>query len=230
MLAGMDGRDGMRAADADRQAIAGRLRVALDEGRLNLHEYDERLQRAYAARTYADLDDLVRDLPAAGAVAPTPGAVPAQRAAAGAVPVSDGAGDRTVTARWLVEVWEPWLKTVGIVVAIWAVTSFAARDLLYFWPAWVAAPWGAILLVQTVTGLVGGEPRRWAADRERRRQRRAEKRAVKRGHKAVRHQLHGSQRSAGGTDALTEAPGPQRDLGHQATEPGSVPQQPEGNA
>ena len=35
MLAGMDGRDGMRAADADRQAVADRLRVALDEGRLD---------------------------------------------------------------------------------------------------------------------------------------------------------------------------------------------------
>ncbi|WP_199180236.1 DUF1707 domain-containing protein [Verrucosispora sp. ts21] len=233
----MDGRDGMRAADADRQVIADRLRVALDEGRLNLHEYDERLQRAYAARTYADLDDLVRDLPAAGAVAPTPGAVPAQRAADGAVsasdgavPASDGAADRTVTVRWLVEVWEPWLKTVGIVVAIWAVTSFASRDLLYFWPAWVAAPWGAILLVQTVTGLVGGEPRRWAAERERRRQRRAEKRAVKRDRKAARHLPHHGRRSAGGTEALADAQGPQHDLGHQATEPGPVPQQPEGNA
>ena len=63
MLAGMDGRDGMRAADSDRAAVADRLRVALDEGRLDLHEYDERLQRAYAARTYGDLEVLLTDLP-----------------------------------------------------------------------------------------------------------------------------------------------------------------------
>jgi hypothetical protein len=53
-----------RAADRDRAAVADQLRAALDEGRLSLHEYDERLQRAYAAKTYADLGDLVLDLPA----------------------------------------------------------------------------------------------------------------------------------------------------------------------
>jgi hypothetical protein len=41
----------LRAGDADRERVAERLRLALDEGRLNLHEYDERLQEAYAAKT-----------------------------------------------------------------------------------------------------------------------------------------------------------------------------------
>ena len=49
--AGGMGRDEMRAADADRQAVADQLKAALDEGRLDLHEYDERLQQAYAAKT-----------------------------------------------------------------------------------------------------------------------------------------------------------------------------------
>nr|WP_231927147.1 DUF1707 domain-containing protein [Micromonospora zamorensis] len=64
----MDGRDGMRASDSDRTAVADRLRVALNEGRLDLHEYDERLQRAYAARTYAELDGLLTDLPPVASV------------------------------------------------------------------------------------------------------------------------------------------------------------------
>jgi hypothetical protein len=63
-------RDEMRAGDSDRQAIADRLKTALDEGRLDLHEYDERLQRTYAAKTFGDLDSLVTDLP---------GTVPAQQ-------------------------------------------------------------------------------------------------------------------------------------------------------
>ena len=215
MLACMDGRDGMRAADSERQAIADRLRVALDEGRLNLHEYDERLGRAYAARTYAELDALVRDLPAAGSVAPTPGgvtasgAVPAQREGGGAAPTLSGAAGRGMTARWLVEVWEPWLKTVGIVVAIWALTSLAAGDLLYFWPGWVAGPWGAVVLVQTVTGLATGEPRRWTAERERRRQRRAEKKALKRERKAIRDQ-----------------PSEERDVDYRDADPGAAQQRP----
>ncbi|MFD0817862.1 DUF1707 domain-containing protein, partial [Micromonospora zhanjiangensis] len=53
----------MRAGDADREKVAEQLRTALGEGRLDLPEYDERLQRAYAARTYADLDGLLDDLP-----------------------------------------------------------------------------------------------------------------------------------------------------------------------
>ncbi|MEV4541830.1 DUF1707 domain-containing protein [Micromonospora echinaurantiaca] len=170
----MEGRDGMRAADADRAAVADRLRVALDEGRLNLYEYDERLQQAYAARTYAELDALVRDLPAvappaAAALAEPVEATPARPATA-----------RPATARWLAEVWMPYLQVVPIVVAIWAISSLFARDLLYFWPGWVAGPWGAVLLVRTVTGLAGGEPRRWEAERERRRRRKLAKRARRR--------------------------------------------------
>src|SRR5262245_47581179 len=53
----------LRAGDADRERVAERLRTALDEGRLNLYEYDERLRDAYAAKTYSELDALVGDLP-----------------------------------------------------------------------------------------------------------------------------------------------------------------------
>src|ERR687885_815865 len=49
-------RPDMRASDADRTVVAERLQTALDEGRLSLTEYDERLQQTYAARTYGDLD------------------------------------------------------------------------------------------------------------------------------------------------------------------------------
>ncbi|MDG4783870.1 DUF1707 domain-containing protein [Micromonospora sp. WMMD961] len=174
----MDGRDGMRAADADRAAVADRLRVALDEGRLDLHEYDERLQRAYAARTYADLEALLTDLPPV---------TPAQRSglAPAAVPTVSPLGGqrgqaptRGVTARWLAEVWIPYLRVIAIVVTIWAVTSLLSQDLLYFWPAWVAGPWGAVLVIQTVAGLTGGEPQRQAIKRQRRRERKQAKRAI----------------------------------------------------
>jgi len=56
----------MRAADADRHQIADHLKAALDEGRLTLGEYDDRVRQAYAARTYAELMVLVTDLPAPG--------------------------------------------------------------------------------------------------------------------------------------------------------------------
>lgn len=63
-MATEDPAGGMRAGDADREAVAAILREALAEGRLDLHEVDERLAHTYAARTYAELDPLVADLPA----------------------------------------------------------------------------------------------------------------------------------------------------------------------
>jgi Domain of unknown function (DUF1707)/Domain of unknown function (DUF4190) len=64
----------MRAADADRDRVAGILSTAYGEGRLSRDEYDARLGSALSARTYADLDHLVTDLPAAHAAVPSPAA------------------------------------------------------------------------------------------------------------------------------------------------------------
>jgi hypothetical protein len=55
--------DTSRAGDADREAVAERLRMAAGEGRLDLEELDDRLGRAYGARTYGQLRALVADLP-----------------------------------------------------------------------------------------------------------------------------------------------------------------------
>jgi hypothetical protein len=64
----------MRAADADRDRAAGILGTAFTEGRLTRDEYDDRLHTAFTARTYADLDEVVADLPAAPSteLAPVP--------------------------------------------------------------------------------------------------------------------------------------------------------------
>jgi Domain of unknown function (DUF1707)/Domain of unknown function (DUF4190) len=64
----------MRAADADRDRVVELLSTAYSEGRLSRDEYDARLESALAARTYADLDELVSDLPAAAASWPLPAA------------------------------------------------------------------------------------------------------------------------------------------------------------
>ncbi len=70
----------MRAGDADRDRVAGVLGQAYTEGRLSKDEYDARLGAALSARTFADLDQVVTDLPAqsagpvAGPVNPAPAA------------------------------------------------------------------------------------------------------------------------------------------------------------
>lgn len=55
----------LRASDADREAIADRLREAAAEGRLLAEELEQRLAHALRARTYGELDSVVSDLPAA---------------------------------------------------------------------------------------------------------------------------------------------------------------------
>ena len=59
------GRGQMRAADADRDRAVSYLTTAYTEGRLAKDEYDVRLETALSARTYADLDQVVTDLPGA---------------------------------------------------------------------------------------------------------------------------------------------------------------------
>src|SRR4051794_25152745 len=54
----------LRASDADRDAVAERLRRAAVEGRLDPDELEERLHSALRARTYGDLERLLDDLPA----------------------------------------------------------------------------------------------------------------------------------------------------------------------
>jgi hypothetical protein len=54
----------LRASDADRDAVAERLRAAAVEGRLEPDELEERLHAALRARTYGDLHRLLTDLPA----------------------------------------------------------------------------------------------------------------------------------------------------------------------
>jgi Domain of unknown function (DUF1707)/Domain of unknown function (DUF4190) len=62
----------MRTSDVDRDRVVERLNLAFSEGRLSRDEYDGRLENAFSARTYADLDQIVTDLPAARATVVTP--------------------------------------------------------------------------------------------------------------------------------------------------------------
>ena len=67
----------LRAADADRAAVATQLGEQMSAGRLTVAEYDERLARAYAARTYGELEALTADLPRTVAQTPAPAPAPA---------------------------------------------------------------------------------------------------------------------------------------------------------
>jgi hypothetical protein len=63
---------GLRASDADREAVVERLHRAATEGRLDADELEERVAAAYAAKLCTDLDGLIADVtpPRAAHVAP----------------------------------------------------------------------------------------------------------------------------------------------------------------
>jgi len=133
----------IRASDSERAAAVERLRVAHDEGRLSLLEYDERLARAYQAVTYGDLADLFVDLPehghaAAHAIAPRPKPAKAPVAERRALPTA------------LRILWTIWFAVVSINLVVWALVSASNGDLEYFWPMWVAGPSGAALFAVSV--------------------------------------------------------------------------------
>jgi Domain of unknown function (DUF1707)/Cell wall-active antibiotics response 4TMS YvqF len=54
---------GIRASDAERDATLERLSAATGDGRLTLEEFSQRMDRATIAKTRAELDRLVADLP-----------------------------------------------------------------------------------------------------------------------------------------------------------------------
>lgn len=64
----------LRCSDSDRELVADVLARAFSEGRITFEEHDERLTRAYAARTFDELDALTADLvPPTNAPPTTPG-------------------------------------------------------------------------------------------------------------------------------------------------------------
>jgi len=125
-----------RLTEAERDEVAGKLRAALDEGRLDLSEFDERVRAAHAATTAADLMPLVADL-----------AVPARPPRRG---WTDALFDRFVgnsamlpaaEHRWLRWVWKgstgATVVAYGVVAASWNTTF----TLELGWLALAAALW-----------------------------------------------------------------------------------------
>jgi hypothetical protein len=129
----------MRAADRDRTSVAEALGRHMADGRLTVEEYEERVGRAYAARTYGELAEVTADLPSPPVPAATPRVAPRQVPAG---PRGRGAwGPPAYRGAWA-----GWRTVALIVLAIWLATSVAAGGLIYFWPFWVLVPWGLVLL------------------------------------------------------------------------------------
>jgi len=129
----------LRAADADRHKIADQLKASLDEGRLSLDEYDDRVRQAYAARTYAELLILVADLP-------KPGVSAAEVSARQAAELRKA--ERKLPLALLV-LWTVWGSAVAVNLVVWFLVAVTVADDIYPWPVWLLVP-GAALGATTV--------------------------------------------------------------------------------
>ncbi|MEV0646572.1 DUF1707 domain-containing protein [Phytomonospora sp. NPDC050363] len=138
----VESNDKLRISDADRELVSKLLKVAIDEGRLTLGEYDERLRQAYEAKTVGELAPIISDLP---------------RVADGGVEVVrprmvsvDPSELLTGTPQWIKWLWISWMIPVSITSLVWVLTLLTGAGTWYPWPLWVAGPLGAIYLSLTV--------------------------------------------------------------------------------
>ncbi|MFI6521620.1 DUF1707 domain-containing protein [Spirillospora sp. NPDC050679] len=101
----------MRASDADRDRVADRLREALAEGRITPDEHAERIDAVYQAKTYAELEPVLSDLPGSAADLLPPPAAPRVSLRKDALPSPERHSPTLVAVfsgaerkgRWLVE-------------------------------------------------------------------------------------------------------------------------------
>lgn len=130
----------VRISDADRHAVAERLRAAHGEGLIDLSEFDERVAEVWRMRTRGELGRVTRDLPAPRRVRDD-GPVFADS--------SDGATMKVLAIIWMC--------LTAVAVSGWGIVA-ATTALEYPWFLWVAAPPGAVLLTLYLAGI--GRPRR----------------------------------------------------------------------
>ena len=138
----------LRASNQDRQAVVDGLQNAFVEGRLQLHEYDERVALAYQAITYADLSALFADLPDDNPIAP-PAPKPAPAAAKPAVRHPGLIGDMPIALQIL---WTIWFSVMLINLVVWTIleVSQGSED---FWPIWLLVP--TAVLAGVTVGVTG---------------------------------------------------------------------------
>jgi hypothetical protein len=145
----------IRASDDDRDRTASLLREHHAVGRLDPEEFNERLDKTFAAKTVGELDELLADLPAIDLYRlpdaslkrhrPTPGSSSLLPASTPGGPAMHPPG--RLSPAWRAA-WGSWITVSVILAAIWVASGVGH----FPWFVWIAGPWGAVLLGRWITG------------------------------------------------------------------------------
>ncbi|MBO0802755.1 MAG: DUF1707 domain-containing protein [Nocardiopsaceae bacterium] len=150
MAAGFSGSpgSGMRVGHAEREAVTAELREHYASGRLTLDELNERLDAALDAKTRADLDALMTDLPSAGPGAGTGNGPSGRHPGTGQYP---GGGRDANTGGDAFRGWNPGRGAGQAIAALaWSalvIVALLSVGMLAVFGIGVGRPFGIVLLL-----------------------------------------------------------------------------------
>lgn len=151
----MPGDPRLRASDTDRERAASLLREHHAVGRLTAEEFEERLNKAFAAKTVGELDALLADLPAIDLYQlPSASIRPARRRGGSGLERRGGSGPERSPGGSLVPslggTWGGWVTGTALLVVVWVVIGIMAGGLAWApWFALVAGPWALGLALRS---------------------------------------------------------------------------------
>jgi hypothetical protein len=129
----------LRVSDDEREIFTERLASGLADGRLDLPEFERRLNLMSEATTRSDLELVVADLP------------PSRRERD-----QVAADKRQSDAREWRKEWGYWLGGALVMTTIWAVNSVRDGEFAFYWPLAPLGIWAAILLAELL----------WSSDKD----------------------------------------------------------------
>ena len=140
----MSGDPKVRASDADRERTATLLREHHAVGRLTAEEFNERVEKAFAAKTLGDLEVLLADLPAidlyqlpAAGIRPAPPGALRRRGGPGLNRRGDGMAIPGGPFGWIT-----WMAVSALLLVVWLGVGIATGGVGWLpWFLLIVIPW-----------------------------------------------------------------------------------------
>jgi hypothetical protein len=147
----MPGDPRLRVSDADRERTAELLREHHAVGRLTREEFEDRMERAFAARTRGDLDELLADLPAIDLYRLPSAGIQRARRDVRRRGWPGGGIDHPPGAAWMVVGWSAWVAVGSVSLLVWLGLAVS-----YGGAAWL--PWFLLVVIPWLAALTRHRP------------------------------------------------------------------------